>query len=141
LSTLGNLGLALVGVAGAAAIAACSPKGADSAAAPGVAPAAAAPTAADSGSSNQLIGSWTLMPTDDAACADSVQFTDTTYTTVSKGVSTSNPALYHAYSGYVNVFVNGDLAHYQQYNLTSADVITNVTGNQYAINNCPYKRA
>jgi hypothetical protein len=40
----------------------------------------------------------------------------------------------------VDVAANGDLAHYQQFNLTSPDIITNVTGNEYAINNCPYRR-
>jgi hypothetical protein len=106
-------------------------------AAPAPAQAAAAPE-----SQNPLIGNWTLVSADDAAlCADSVQFTEDTYTTIWKGVTTSNSALYHAYPGYINVFSGNDLAHYQQYNLTSADIITNVTGNQYAISNCPYKRS
>jgi hypothetical protein len=103
---------------------------------------AAAPAAAAPQSQNPLIGSWTLVSAEDAAlCPESVQFTEDTYTTVSKGVATENSALYHAYPGYVNVVAGGDLANYQQYNLTSPDIITNVTGNQYAINNCPYKRS
>jgi hypothetical protein len=144
----------LVCVTAAAAMAGCSPKNSGQTEASAAAPAAGAPTPAasadappaaspaDSASGNPLIGSWTLVSADNApVCADSIQFTDTTYTTVSQGVTTSNPVLYHAYPGYVTVFVNGDLAHYLQYDLTSADVITNVTSNQYAVNNCPYKRA
>jgi hypothetical protein len=103
---------------------------------------APAQAAAAPESQNPLIGSWTLVSADDAvSCPESVQFTADTYTTVWKGVSTENSAIYRAYPGYVNVVAGNDLAHYQQYNLTSADIITNVTGNQYAINNCPYKRS
>ena len=110
-------------------------------AAQGGSAAAGAPAEAAADSQNPLIGNWTLVSADDAAtCPDSVQFTETSYTTIWKGVTTNNSALYHAYPGYVNVFAGGDLAHYQQYNLTSPGVITNVTGNQYAISNCPYKR-
>jgi hypothetical protein len=105
--------------------------------------AAVAPTpVAAPDSQNPLIGNWTLVSADDAAvCPESVQFTADTYTTVSKGVSTQNSATYRAYPDHVNVVSGNDLAHYQQYNLTSADIITNVTGNQYAINNCPYGRS
>jgi hypothetical protein len=38
------------------------------------------------------------------------------------------------------VVSGNDISHYQQYNLTSPGIITNVTGNQYAIANCPYKK-
>jgi hypothetical protein len=103
--------------------------------------ATAPPAAQAAASQNPLIGSWTLVSADDAVtCPESVQFTEDTYTTVRKGVATENSALYQAYPGHVNVVSGNDLAHYQQYNLTSADIITNVTGNQYAINNCPYKK-
>lgn len=61
--------------------------------------------------------------------------------TIWKGVTENKHALYHTYPGYVTVFIGNDIAHYQQYNLTSADIITNVTGNQYAMANCPYKRS
>jgi len=103
-------------------------------------PAAAAAAAPDS--QNPLFGSWTLVSaTDDAYCPDSVQFSADTFTTVSKGVTQNFAPIYHVYPTYVDVAANGDLAHYQQFNLTSPDIITNVTGNEYAINNCPYKRS
>ena len=77
---------------------------------------------------------------DPATCPEKLQFAETTDMSIQNGVTQNNNVLYHAYPGYVNVFANGDLQHYQQFNLTSADVITNVTGNQYAMMNCPYKR-
>jgi hypothetical protein len=131
----------------AVAVAACSPKPAapngatpDATTSDAAAPGSAAPVA-DNGSTNPLIGRWTLMsPGDPAVCPEKVQFAESTDVTISNGVTQNNNVLYHAYPGYVNVFANGDLQHYQQYNLTSADVITNVTGNQYAMMNCPYKR-
>jgi hypothetical protein len=134
------LNLTLACVAAAVTMTGCSPK----AAAPGGAtPDAATPAVAapDAASGNPLIGSWTLMsPGDPATCPEKVQFAETTDMSVQNGVTQNNNVLYHAYPGYVTVFANGDLAHYQQFNLTSADVITNVTGNQYAMMNCPYKR-
>jgi hypothetical protein len=90
---------------------------------------------------NPLIGSWTLVNESDAAsCASSITFTADTYTTVWNGVTKKDHATYRAYPGYVNVISGNDISHYQQYNLTSPAIITNVTGNQYAISNCPYKR-
>jgi hypothetical protein len=123
-------------------MAGCSPKAAaPDAAAPDVAAPAAGAPAVDAASANPLIGSWTLMsPGDPAVCAEKLQFAETTDATISQGVTQTNNVLYHPYPGYVNVFANGDLQHYQQFNLTSADVITNVTGNQYAMLNCPYHR-
>jgi hypothetical protein len=90
---------------------------------------------------NPLMGNWTLVTASDAAsCANSLTFTADTYTTVWNGVTTKNHATYAAYPGYVNVVSGNDISHYQQYNLTSPGIITNVTGNQYAIANCPYKK-
>ena len=97
--------------------------------------------AAQSAPANALIGSWTLVsPSDSATCPDSVQFTADTYTTIWKGVTNSNHAIYRTYPTYVTVYAGGPTSGYLQFNLTSADIITNVTGNQYAIANCPYKR-
>jgi hypothetical protein len=127
------------------AIAGCSAKAPGPAAAPdaaGAATPASAAASADSGSTNPLIGSWALVSADnDTSCPDSIQFTADSYTTNWKGVVESKHALYHAYPGYIDVFLNSDISHYLQFNLTSADVITNVTGNQYAMNNCPYNRS
>ena len=90
---------------------------------------------------NPLIGSWTLVSeSDSASCPNSLNFTADTYTTVWSGVTKKNHASYAAYPGYINVFSGNDISHYQQYNLTSPGIITNVTGNQYAIANCPYKK-
>ena len=99
-------------------------------------------SAAASGSANPLVGSWTLVSASDSAtCPDSIQFTADTYTSVWSGVTKTNHAIYRAYPGYMVVYAGGPVGGYFQFNLTSADVITNVTGNQYAMANCPYKRS
>jgi hypothetical protein len=91
-------------------------------------------------SDNPLIGSWTLVDTDKDYCGTHEQFKTDSMSEVKAGATTAYSAIYLIKPGYVDVAVNGDLAHYGQWDETAPDEITYRINSLYVVASCKYHR-
>jgi len=98
------------------------------------------PAAAQTSGGNPLIGNWTLADTDKNYCATHEEFRKDSVIEVKSGKTTSYRAIYLIKPNYVNVAVNGDLAHYGQWDETARDEITFRVNSLYVVASCRYHR-
>jgi hypothetical protein len=98
------------------------------------------PAAAQTSGGNPLIGNWTLADTDKNYCATHEEFRKDSVIEVKSGKTTSYRALYLIKPNYVDVAVNGDLAHYGQWDETAPDEITYRINSLYVVASCRYHR-
>ena len=98
------------------------------------------PAAVQTSGGNPLIGNWTLADTDKNYCATHEEFRKDSVIEVKSGKTTSYRAIYLIKPNYVDVAVNGDLAHYGQWDETAPDEITFRINNLYVVASCRYRR-
>ena len=92
-------------------------------------------------SDNPLIGSWSLEATEDKSyCGTNEVFKTDSMSEVKNGVTTSYATTYLIKPNYVDVALNGDLAHYGEWDETAPDEITFRINSLYVAASCKYHR-
>ena len=96
--------------------------------------------AAASSPDNPLIGNWTLADTDKNYCATHEEFRKDSVIEVKSGKKASYTAIYLIKPNYVDVAMNGDMLHYQEWDETAPDEVTFRINSLYVAASCRYHR-
>lgn len=87
-----------------------------------------------------LFGDWSIQAGQPDGCSEKLNFTATTASNVAAGVSHTARANYAPNPKWINVFYDGGLTTYHQYNIVDNDDIAYTHCTAYACSTCGYHR-
>jgi hypothetical protein len=87
-----------------------------------------------------LFGHWTIQADQSAGCASELTFAATTASNVAMGTTNRFHVTYAPNPKWINVFYDGGLTTYHQYNLVDQDDISDTHCNSYACSTCAFHR-